>query len=204
MKKALIITILLCAGIAAGNSQPKDKDDGITLFAVATLPQGVDGVYLGDSIIVTVVLYSNINFEKIENKSTKIPAVKKATVRRYRAGRRLSQDIAPYKGKRYYAVAAEQYAVTPTETSFSATSHKGDTDGVLGEITFPSQQYNVVLSVTERSRDPFNPFGEFFPFGRTQTRQVQKACTSEPLKIKVAKRPRKTIEELRQSGTTVM
>lgn len=173
-----------------GQSSILNKDDDITLFAVASLPQGVDEVYLDDSVIVTVTLYANVNFAKIDNKSNKLPSVKKSVVHRYRAGRQLTQDIAAYKGKRYYAVRAEQYAVTPS---------------ALGEITFPAQQYKVVLSVQERTQsNPFDPFSDFWGFGRTQTRQVQKECTSEPLKIKVSKRPRKTIEELRKSGATVM
>ena len=43
-----------------------NKDDDITLFAVASLPQGVDEVYLDDSVIVTVTLYANVNFAKID------------------------------------------------------------------------------------------------------------------------------------------
>ena len=183
----IILLALFVAGTACAD---KKSADDITLFAVASLPQGVDEVYLDDSVIVTVTLYANVNFEKIDNKSDKVPSVKKAVVHRYRSDRRLTQDIAAYKGKRYYAVRAEQYAVTPS---------------ALGELTFPAQQYNVVLSVQERRQsNPYDPFGDFFPFGRTQTRQVQKSCTSEPLKIKVSKRPRKTIDELRKSGATVM
>ena len=177
---------------SAGRSEAAmlNETDGITLFAVASLPQGVDEVYLDDSVIVTVTLYANVNFEKIDNKSNKLPSVKKSTVHRYHAGRRLTQDIAAYKGKRYYAVRAEQYAVTPS---------------ALGEITFPAQQYNVVLSVQEKQQaNPFDPFADFWGFGRTQIKKVQKSCASEPLKIKVSKRPRKTIEELRKSGATVM
>ena len=147
----------------------------------------MDEVYLGDSVIVTITLYSTANFERVDNQAgQKEPVLKKATVHRYRPGRRLSQDIAAYQGKRYYAVAAAQYAVTPLQ---------------LGEITFPAQKYDVVLSVQLRSRDPF---GSFFPFGPVETRQFKKTCASEPLKIKIVKRPRKTIQELQQSGATVM
>lgn len=181
-----IVLLLTVAQAASLTDKKSNSSDGITLFAVASLPQGMDEVYLGDSVIVTVTLYSNVNFEKINNKSTKLPSVKHTTVHRYRPGRRLSQDVAVYKGKRYYAVDAEQYALTPSK---------------LGELTFPAQQYDVVLAVQVRSNDPF---GSFFPFGRTQTRQVRKTCSSEPFRINVVKRPRKTILELQQSGATVM
>ncbi|MBO4729922.1 MAG: BatD family protein [Bacteroidaceae bacterium] len=187
--KTILCTFLALffVGLASADKKPTDN---ITLFAVASLPQGVEEVYLDDSVIVTVTLYANVNFDKIDNKSDKIPTIKKSTVHRYNAGRRLTQDIAAYKGKRYYAVRAEQYAVTPS---------------ALGEITFPALQYNVVLSVQEKQQaNPFDPFSDFWGFGRTQTKKVQKNCTSEPLKIKVSKRPRKTIEELRKSGATVM
>ena len=145
----LFIYIAFLLSVAQAASPDKKVADGITLFAVASLPQGEDQVYLSDSVIVTITLYSNVNFENIKNKSTKQPSVKHATVHRYRPGRRLSQDVAIYQGKRYYAVAA-------------------------------------------------------VPFGRSQTQQVKKSCSSAPLKIKVTKRPRKTILELQQSGAMVM
>ena len=184
--KTLLTSILLFACICACADTAKEDSDGIALFAVASLPQGVEEAYLGDSVIVTLTLYANVDFAKIDNKSDKLPAVKHAKVRRYRADRRLNQEVAVYNGRRYYAVRAEQYAVTPDQ---------------LGELTFPAQKYDVVLSVKERSRDPFE---SFFPFGRTRTRQVQKTCSSEPLKIKVTKRPRRTIEEMRRGGATIM
>ncbi|MBP5629086.1 MAG: BatD family protein, partial [Bacteroidaceae bacterium] len=143
---SIILALMAVGQPSAGRSEAAmhhapcsmhNETDGITLFAVASLPQGVDEVYLNDSVIVTVTLYANVNFEKIDNKSNKLPSVKKSTVHRYHAGRRLTQDIAAYKGKRYYAVRAEQYAVTPS---------------ALGEITFPAQQYNVVLSVQEKQQ----------------------------------------------------
>lgn len=185
----LFIYIAILLSVAQAASSDKKVADGITLFAVASLPQGEDQVFLGDSVVVTLTLYSNVNFENIKNKSTKQPSVKHATVHRYRPGRRLSQDVAVYQGKRYYAVAAEQYVLTPSD---------------LGELTFPAQQYDVVLGVQIRSNDPFDPFGSFFPFGRSQTQQVKNSCSSAPLKIKVTKRPRKTILELQQSGAMVM
>ncbi|MBR3733852.1 MAG: BatD family protein, partial [Bacteroidaceae bacterium] len=128
----LFIYIAFLLSVAQAASPDKKVADGITLFAVASLPQGEDQVFLGDSVVVTLTLYSNVNFENIKNKSTKQPSVKHATVHRYRPGRRLSQDVAVYQGKRYYAVAAEQYVLTPSD---------------LGELTFPAQQYDVVLGV---------------------------------------------------------
>ena len=93
-----IVLLLTVAQAASLTDKKTNSSDGITLFAVASLPQGMDEVYLGDSVIVTVTLYSNVNFEKINNKSTKLPSVKHTTVHRYRPGRRLSQDVAVYKG----------------------------------------------------------------------------------------------------------
>ena len=195
---SLILFFLGAVGVSTINTlatpisdKKKDGDTDITLFAVASLPQGQSEVYLGDSVVVNITVYSNTNFEQITPHTDKQPSVKRATTRRYHAGRRLSQDVAAYKGKRYYAVVAEQYVVTPSE---------------LGELTFPARDYDVVLSVQLRSQrsNPFDPFGSFFPFGRTESRQIKKDCSSSPLKIKVAKRPRKTIQELQQSGATVM
>lgn len=66
----IYITFLLSVAQAASPDK-KVATDGITLFAVASLPQGEDQVYLSDSVIVTITLYSNVNFENIKNKSTK-------------------------------------------------------------------------------------------------------------------------------------
>lgn len=166
-------------------------DDGIQIFAVATASTGDKDVFLGDSTIVTVTLYSNVSFAQIKNKSDKVPSVKNAEVNPFNKNRRMTQGTAIYKGHRYYAVAAEQFAVTPDET---------------GTVTFPSQKYDVVLEVQTRQRG-YDPFEDFFSFGSpfgSRTEKIKKSCTSEPLKIKVTKRPPKTIKDLQQSGATVM
>ena len=192
MKYLLILLTALLAITPAFADDTKDKDDGIELFAVASLSTGDKDVYLGDSVIVTLTVYSNVQFSQIKNKTDKLPNIKNSTVHFFNPNRRLSQGTAVYNNKRYYAVAAQQFAVTPDE---------------LGTLTFPAQKYNVELAVQVRSRN-YDPFEDFFsfgsPFGGTRTQKVEKTCASEPIKIKVSKRPPKTIRDLQQSGAVVM
>lgn len=168
------------------------KADAQELFAVASLSTGEKDVYLGDSVIVTVTLYAVNSFSSIKNKSDKVPSIKRSTVHRYNAGRQLRQGVANYNRRQYYAVAAEQFAITPSET---------------GEYTFPAQKYDVELLI-EKKKQYYDPFEDFFSFGspfrQRATEKVKKTCASEPIKIKVSKRPPKTIDELRRSGTMVM
>jgi len=192
MKKILTLITLCLLAVAPIMADDEDKkDDGVELYAVATLSSGDKDVYLGDSVIVTLTLYSNVQFAQIENKSDKAPTIKNSTVHYYNKNRRLSQGTGVYKDKRYYAVVAQQFAVTPDE---------------LGNYTFPAQKFNVQLNVQVRGRG-YDPFEDFFSFGSPfggRTEKIQKTCASEPIKFKAVKRPPKTIKDLQQSGTVVM
>lgn len=193
MKKIFcFITILLLTLTPVLANQDDEKDDGIELFAVASLSTGEKDAYLGDSVIVSITVYSNVQFSQIKNQSDKAPKIKNSIVHFFNKNRRLSQGTAVYNNKRYYAVVAQQFAVTPDEIS---------------TLTFPAQKYNVELAVQVRDRS-YNPFEDFFsfgsPFGNTRTEKIQKTCASEPIKIKVVKRPPKTISDLQKSGANVM
>lgn len=181
---SLFVLFLIVASLCA----TPPADDDITLFAVATTSLRGDSVILGDSILVTVTLYSNYNFLSAKPQKDKAPQLKHATTHRYRAGRRLSQSVATYKGRRYYAVDVEQFFIAPDR---------------LGTLTFPALSYKVSLT-RRRGSSFFDPFDSFFDFpGRAQP-SVERECASAPLKILVVKRPPKTIDDLRRSGANVL
>lgn len=180
---------LLVAGVPMSAAVPLGisaaANDNLALFAVASTNLRGDSVILGDSILVTVTLYSNYNFLSAKAQKGKTPQVKHAAVHRYRAGRRLSQSVAAYKGRRYYAVEVEQFFLTPDR---------------IGDITFPALEYMVEL--TQRRSSPF--FDPFSDFRRRQAPSVKRECKSTELKIRVVKRPPMTIDDLRRSGTHVL
>lgn len=181
---AFLFLLSIFSSFCAAASQ----DDGPVLLAVASTNLRGDSVIEGDSILVTVTLYSNFNFLSAKAKKDHTPTLKNALTHRYRPGRRLSQSIATYNGRRYYAVDVEQFFVTPSK---------------LGTISFPSLDYQVELT-QRRSSSFFDPFDPFFSYQRRQQRPIKQECKSDPLKIRVVKRPPKTIEDLRRSGEHVL
>ncbi len=186
----LIIAMLLLATPAFGTDNNADDDD-VKLFAVATVSNSGKDLIEGDSVLVTLTLYSNLSLTKVENLDKNVPEIKDASVRAYGANRRLTQQISAYEGKRYYSVVAEQFVV----------ASRSD-----GTLVFPQRRYNVGLEEVVRNRR-YSPFDDFFgfdsPFDR-QGKTYSKKCTSESLKIKVVKRPPKTMHELQRGGAVLM
>ena len=192
MTRFLSIGIVWIAGLlACVSAKAKNSDDNVKLFAVATLSDPDKNYVEGDSVLVTVIIYSNYTFAQVENTDNALPKIKGTNVRAYNPDRRLVQNIANYKGQRYYSVVTEQFVVKLNET---------------GTVEFPSRKFNVSLYMQLRDRE-FSPFDDFFGFGspyRGQSKKIQKKCTSEPLKIKVSKRPPKTMHDIQQNGTILM
>lgn len=192
MKK--IVSFLIMTALAVNitfAAEDKTNDDGVKLFAVATVPDFEADHIEGDSVLVTLTLYSNCSFNKIENLDKALPKMKDARVRAYAPERRLTQNITTYNGKRYYSVVAEQFVVAFHE---------------VGNVVFPVRRYNVELAVGVRNRN-YSPFDDFFgfdsPFMERQ-RIIQKKCASENLKMKVVKRPPKTMHDIERGGAVLM
>lgn len=192
MKK--IVSFLIMTALAVNitfAAEDKTNDDGVKLFAVATVPDLEADHIEGDSVLVTLTLYSSCSFNKIENLDKALPKMKDARVRAYAPERRLTQNIATYNGKRYYSVVAEQFVVAFHE---------------VGNVVFPVRRYNVELAVGVRNRS-YSPFDDFFgfdsPFMERQ-RIIQKKCASENLKMKVVKRPPKTMHDIERGGAVLM
>lgn len=192
MKK--IVSFLIMTALAVNitfAAEDKTNDDGVKFFAVATVPDLEADHIEGDSVLVTLTLYSNCSFNKIENLDKALPKMKAARVRAYAPERRLTQNIATYNGKRYYSVVAEQFVVAFHE---------------VGNVVFPVRRYNVELAVGVRNRN-YSPFDDFFgfdsPFMERQ-RIIQKKCASENLKMKVVKRPPKTMHDIERGGAVLM
>jgi hypothetical protein len=187
-----LIAMLLVAAPALGAGDKTDSDDGIKLFAVASLSTDKE-LMEDDSVLVTLTLYSNLSFSRVENLDKDKPEVKDAKVRTFGNSRRLTQNVSAYEGKRYYSVVAEQFVVAV---------HKE------GNLTFPSRKYNVTLAQTTRSQRFYSPFDDFFgfevPYGERTTKAVKKKCESESIKIKVVKRPPKTMHDIERGGAVLM
>ena len=175
----LLFLLILSNGLDA-------KDNGTTFFAEA-MPQHEKGFTEGDSMLVTVWLYSQHPFGDIRCEQSKFK-INGATVRTiYTAQGRGRQQRTRKDGRIYYCAAAVQYMVSAPRP---------------GTLTFPSLQFSATLYLEqEQDIDPFDPFGFF----RQPTyKKQQKTCTSPALKIQVTKPPLKSTEELIRSGKTVI
>ncbi|MGN1214221.1 MAG: hypothetical protein ACI4TR_04930 [Bacteroidaceae bacterium] len=193
MRNKILLTFvsLCCLVVCLAADNKGDEDDDVTLFAVATPVTNDKDVAVGDSVIVSLTIYSNLSFGTVENTDTGRVAIKNSLVIPLDKRRRLSQNMAVYEGKKYYAVVVEQFMVMPDQA---------------GSIVFPSRNYNVKLvkRIRTRSRDPFEEiFGFETPYA-TRTQKILKKCTSPRLKIKVGERRPQTIDDLRARGADVM
>ena len=181
-----LVSLLACFA-----TNEKSASDDVKLFAVATLSDPDNDYVEGDSALVTLTIYSNCTFAQVENTDNALPKMRGTDVRAYNPDRRLVQNISNYKGQRYYSVVTEQFVVKFNN---------------VGTVEFPSRKFNVTLYMQSRNRN-FSPFDDFFGFGspyRGQSKKIQKKCTSESLKIKVSKRPPKTMHDIQQNGTILM
>ena len=190
-KFLLAFVSLWCVVVCPAVGNNEAEDDDVTLFAVATPMTGDKDVAVGDSVIISLTIYSNLSFGMVENTDSGEVVIKNSSVIPLDKHRRLSQNMAVYEGKKYYAVVVEQFMVMPDQT---------------GSIVFPSRNYDVKLlkRIRTRSRDPFEEiFGFETPYA-TRTQKISKKCTSPRLKIKVGARRPQTIDDLRARGAEVM
>lgn len=167
-----------------------DKKQEATLFCIASLSNGDKPIFDGDSVLVSLTLYSTAQFVKVSSRDKDLPKVKNATVAKVSRNRQLTQSIAVYEEKQYYAVVAEQYWVKVEK---------------VDNFEFPVRKFDVELKIKERTRE-HSSFEEFFGFDspfNVRYRKVEEKCESDELKFKSVKRPPKTIKDLQQKGTLV-
>lgn len=179
MRKAMkqVVFILFALLLATGDIQAKDKDKPEIDFFVRVVanPQSV---IIGDSTLVTYVLYSSSRVSDIKHKDIK---VKNASVRQLSNGRRNSMSRVVEDGKIYYTMIGARYMVVPEK---------------IGSITLPSCEFEATFRIRESSGSPF----EYF-FGYSgPTYEVKSTAKNDPFKIDVTEKPKRKTSEMTNEG----
>lgn len=174
------ILLLLLAGMAFAALSAREKVK-VDFFARLQCDRNV--VYMGDSCLVSVVLYADAPFEKVDCHTK--PDVKNARLRERRlyGGRPMGRT--QINGKVYYTYVWTQYVLTPEK---------------LGNVSMPVFEFTGTFRIYLESRDPFSLF-----FGAPQRyRLVETDGESGKLKIEVKEKPLRTTEEIMRSGGGVL
>ncbi len=174
MKKIVISLLLLLPFLSV-----LAKDEPEVDFFVRVVAQPSE-VVKGDSTLVSYVLYANAPFSKAEIQSKEIK-VKNARVRKLSRRRGGATSQVREKGRVYYTVVGAQYVVAPED---------------VGTLTVPSCKFKAAFRFRESTGDPFE---EFFGYGG-RVFEVEREAKSEPLKIKVKEKPRRTTLEMMNDG----
>ena len=177
MKHVLLTSLLLlcCLTTARAQRQP-------TFFArvVAEKPN----VIVGDSTLVSILLYSDAEFQSVSCK-TKTLRLRGADVHRRSVDRMRGTGRTVYGGRVWNTMLWAQYMVSTDK---------------LGDIKIPEMKFTATLRLYDRPVDPFDDF-----FGRRRTyRDVEVKAVSEEAKITFVEKPRKTTRELLQGHGHVL
>lgn len=153
----------------------------IDCFARAECDRSI--VYAGDSCVVSLVLYANAPFEKVEcatKASVKGAQCRKLDARPARAGQRILEN-----GRRYYVLLWSRYMVKPESEK---------------ELAIPEFKFDCTFRLYENSGSPFAGF-----FGiPAKYKDIKQSIKSPKTKIEVKKKPRRSTQEMMRSGNQVL
>ncbi len=174
MKKKLAL-ILLPLFLLSSALWGRDKTDVDFFVRVVARPSEV---IVGDSTLVSYVLYATAPFSDISEKSDKFK-VRGANVRRIRYRSGTSRVVE--NGKVYYSMVGAQYVVAPD---------------AVGKISIPSCAFEAVFRFRRSSGHPLE---EFFGYGG-KVIEVKQTAKSDALEITVKEKPRRTTREMMREG----
>lgn len=169
---SLLFLFLLCL-------LPAVAKDKVEVDCFAEVQVQSPEVIIGDSTVVTVVLYSSAPVNTTETK--KELSVKNAHLRALRFNPNATVRRVIKDGRRYYSMVAAQY-VLATER--------------LGKLKLSACEYEATFLFR---RSTGNPFEVFFGYGG-ETISVKKTVKAEPVEITVKEKPKRTMEEMKHDG----
>lgn len=170
------ILVLICACLAVAGLSARDK---VKVDFFARFECDRETLYLGDSCLVSMVLYANAPFESVDG--VKVPAVKGARCHKRPVRRKQNVVRTRINGRTYYTLVLAQYVVVPEK---------------VGTITLSGQKLSGTFRLYRKTADPF---GFFFDMPRSY-QSVKADCECKKLEIKVEKKPLRSTEEILRSG----
>lgn len=145
-----------------------------------------DSLIVGDSCVVSVVLYANLPFESVEQSPRNVQFPKDLRVRLLSTERQQERVRTP-RGV-YYAMVWQHYRVSRND---------------VGRITWPALQFSAELGVYQVEDDGWGGFFSFEPSMRL-VEKLKAKCKAPRFTLPVVERPRRNTQELLRSGRQVM
>ncbi len=155
-------------------------EEKIKVELIAEMVTQTENIVVGDSTIVTLMLYSSapvskftIKPEALHVKHAKVRPIK---LRYYNNSSRVRKD-----GKIFYAMAAAQYVISPENRS---------------TLTIPTLNVEATFYFRKTSN---TPFADFFGYGG-ETIEVTQKAKSTSINIPIVDKPKRTTQEMQGSG----
>lgn len=185
VKVALLITLFYCfpkdQSIYAQGASTKTKAD-----FYAEISSERDSLVVGDSSLVSVVLYANLPFESVEQKPRNIVFPKDVHVTPIQTDR-TQQQVHTARGV-YYALVWQHYRVSRKD---------------VGRIVYPEHLFTAELGIYQAVGDGFLDFFSFAPSMRLVEKR-KAICKTPKYSLPVVERPKRNTQEILRSGRQVM
>ena len=159
--------------------------EGQEIFSRVVINNG-EHIIAGDSTVFSVIIYSNLPFGEIKCTDSNVK-ISGCRVRQTYQGNGRRQSRSYLGGRAYYSTVWSQYVI--------GSNNKG-------KYTFPSLSFSAQLYIEQSDDiDPFDPFGFF---RQPRYKKVKATLKSPETKFEIIDQPRKSTEELMNSGKTVI
>lgn len=177
--------IVMLISLLSLSTSAKAKGE-ITFFAQYECSK--PSVTVGDSVVVSLVLYSSHPFQDVHC-VTKSCFIKGGHYRRISTRGQRQQQQVRHENAIYYAVVWERFVVG-SET--------------LGNISFAPQKFEgkFIVYDSEYEYEPLDPFG-FFSRPTRKSHLVDASCKTTKFKLPVVARPKRSTQEVISSGGQV-
>lgn len=182
----LFLVILLFCSLSGANSFAQHSSSNMKAEFFAEISANRDSIEVGDSCVVSVVLYSSLPFESVEQSPRNIQFSKDLHVTLLATDR--AQQLIRTDSGAYYALVWQHYRVSRND---------------VGYIVWPQQQFTAELGIYEVVDDGFGGFFSFSPTVRLVEKRKAK-CKIPKFSLPVVERLKRSTQDLLRSGRQVM
>lgn len=183
-----MLCLLVLASALATWAEGKPEEPEVRFFARCECQR--DFLTVEDSVVVSIVLYSNVPFQSATTK-TKEVKIRGGHSRKLPKHGEMQQQRVRLEDGIYYGVIYDRYVVG---------------SDAAGEIRLPEVKFEAEVMIYDGEeypeRSPFDPFG-FFSRPEPRYHTVRARCTSPAFVLPVKARPKRSTQEILSSGGRV-
>lgn len=184
----LMLCLLALASTLSTSAKGKPKEPEVRFFARFECQR--DYLTVEDSVVVNIVLYSNVPFQSATTK-TKDLKIRGGHSRKLPKRGDMQQQRVRMEDGIYYGIIYDRYIVG---------------SDAVGEIRLPEIKFEAEVMIYDGEdypeQFPFDPFG-FFSRPQPRFHIVRAKCTSPAFVLPVKARPKRSTQEILSSGGRV-